>query len=205
MGFSKVAAMALGAVFTGTVGALCAPGPDGERGFVSFGGRTAQLDGHHQFCQREPEECSFRAPQALRVKLSEDTWAMLVRVNDRVNRRMTPMEDINLYGVKELWALPVDNKGDCEDYTLQKRRELIAAGWPEAALSIAMVHTAQGAGHAVLVAMTDQGDFVLDNLNRSIMNPHDTGYSFLKAVAPNNYNMWRRVTVRPAGPQTQSL
>jgi len=205
MSFSKVTVIALGAVFAGTVAALCAPGPEGPRAFVEFGRKADALKGHEDLCRRVPEECSFRAPQALRVLLSESSWALLVRINDGVNRRMTAMEDIVQFGVEELWRLPDENKGDCEDYALQKRRELIDAGWPAAALSVVMVHDAQGAGHAVLVAFTDQGDFVLDNLHRAIMNPQDTGYTFRKAVTPDNYSTWRSVTVRPMAAQAQPL
>ena len=206
MSLSKVFVIALGAVFAGTVGALCAPGTEGTRAFVEFGRKTDGLSGHDDLCRRMPEECSFRAPQALRVILNEDNWALLVRVNDAVNRRMTAVEDIVQHGVTELWGYPVDNKGDCEDYVLQKRRELIDAGWSPAALSVAMVLDNTGAGHAVLVAMTDQGDFVLDNLHRSIMNPQDTGYEFRKAVTPEDYNSWRSVTVRPvAAPLVRPL
>lgn len=200
MGYAKVAVIALGAVFSGTVGAVCAPGPDGERGFVAFGAKAGALRGHEDLCRRVPVECAFRAARDLRVVLNDTTWALLVRVNDAVNRRMTAVEDKDLYGVDELWTFPADNKGDCEDYALQKRRELIDAGWAPTALSIAMVMNRNGEGHAVLVARTDQGDFILDNLNRAIVNPQDTGYEFRKAIAPDNYTTWKNVTVRPARP-----
>ena len=205
MRLGKIATWAFAASFSGTAAALCAPGPDGPRGFVEFGGAADGLRGHQDLCRRLPVECAFRAPQALRVILNDDKWAMLVRVNDSVNRAVTAVEDIDQHGVDELWTYPVDNKGDCEDFALLKRRTLIEAGWPEAALSIVMVIEQAGRGHAVLVAMTDKGDFVLDNLNRSIMSPQQTGYQFRKAVTPDNYNLWRSVTVRPALPQPQPL
>lgn len=205
MGFAKVAVIALGAVFSGTAGAVCAPGPDGERGFMEFGAKADALRGHQDLCRRLPAECAFRAPQDLRVVLDDATWALLVRVNDSVNRRLTGVEDKELYGVDELWTFPEDNKGDCEDFALLKRRELIEAGWAPSALSIAMVINRDGEGHAVLVARTDQGDFILDNLNRAIMNPQDTGYDFRKAITPQDYNAWQSVTVRPALPRAQPL
>jgi len=42
--------------------------------------------------------------------------------------------------------------GDCNNYALEKRRELIALGWPRAALLLAAAVTETGEGHLVLVA-----------------------------------------------------
>ena len=35
------------------------------------------------------------------------------------------MNDIDIYGKDEVWAYP-DGVGDCEDYVLEKRRDLCA-------------------------------------------------------------------------------
>jgi hypothetical protein len=70
------------------------------------------------------------------------------------------------------WATPLaqgDQYGDCEDYVLEKRRALIAAGVPEDALSIAVATTTWGESHAVLLVTTDQGDYVLDSLTPWIL------------------------------------
>jgi predicted transglutaminase-like cysteine proteinase len=58
----------------------------------------------------------------------------------------------------------------CKDYVLVKRRKLIEAGVPRESLLIAIVWTAQEQGHAVLIAHTDRGDFVLDNLMPNVQS-----------------------------------
>jgi predicted transglutaminase-like cysteine proteinase len=89
-------------------------------------------------------------------------------VNQDVNREVKKSTDFDLYGLMEYWTLPrvINGKmyGDCEDYALEKRRRLIAAGVPTEALSMAVAITARGESHAVLVVSLESGDWVLDNL-----------------------------------------
>ena len=53
------------------------------------------------------------------------------------------MDDQRHYGRAEYWNIPTDGYGDCEDYALTKRRDLIAAGFPAQALRIAVVLTGE--------------------------------------------------------------
>jgi predicted transglutaminase-like cysteine proteinase len=93
---------------------------------------------------------------------------LLNQVNQTVNRIVHSASDMDLYGQAEYWSLPrvIDGKmyGDCDDYALEKRRELIEAGVPESALSMAVAVTARGESHAVLMISLKSGDWVLDNL-----------------------------------------
>ena len=93
---------------------------------------------------------------------------MVNTINREVNRDVHKATDFDLYGLLEYWSLPrvINGKmyGDCEDYALEKRRRLIAAGVPEQALSMAVAVTARGESHAVLVVRFESGDWVLDNL-----------------------------------------
>ncbi|KRA65938.1 hypothetical protein ASD79_01245 [Caulobacter sp. Root655] len=93
---------------------------------------------------------------------------MVNTINREVNRDVHKATDFDLYGLLEYWSLPrvIDGKmyGDCEDYALEKRRRLIAAGVPEETLSMAVAVTARGESHAVLVISFESGDWVLDNL-----------------------------------------
>src|SRR5690606_3245681 len=63
---------------------------------------------------------------------------------------------------------------DCEEFVLAKMVALVDIGIPRGALSIASVET-DAVYHAVLLVATDQGDFVLDNLN-----PNLTRWDLLK-------------------------
>lgn len=117
---------------------------------------------------------TFAAPSASvlawTTRAERDQLKLLNLVNQSVNRDVKKASDLDLYGQPEYWALPrlVDGKlyGDCEDYALEKRRQLIAAGVPESALSLAVAVTSRGEGHAVLMISLKSGDWVLDNLTR---------------------------------------
>lgn len=101
-------------------------------------------------------------------RLTKDQMRLINTINRQVNREVQKADDFDLYGMIEYWSLPrvINGKmyGDCEDYALEKRRRLIEAGVPAAALSMAVAVTARGESHAVLVVAFEQGDWVLDNL-----------------------------------------
>ena len=75
---------------------------------------------------------------------------------------------------------------------LEKRRALIARGVPAAALSIAVVTTNQGEGHAVLLVDTNQGEVVLDSLSPSIVSWRDIPYSWVERQVPGEPMIWVR-------------
>ena len=98
-------------------------------------------------------------------------WSTLNRVNAEVNGRIVQRTDIEAWGEQDLWSTPLKSGlavGDCEDFVLEKRRALLAAGLPPRALNIAVVVTRWGETHAVLLVDTNKGEFVLDNLSRSV-------------------------------------
>lgn len=93
----------------------------------------------------------------------------LHRINRQINRAIRPREDREAYGLAEYWSRPIalygrGAVGDCEDYALEKRAALLAAGWPARSLSLAVAISPRVGLHAVLIVSTDQGDYVLDNL-----------------------------------------
>lgn len=105
-------------------------------------------------------------------------------INREVNRDVHKATDFDLYGLLEYWSLPrvINGKmyGDCEDYALEKRRRLIAAGVPESALSMAVAVTARGETHAVLVVSFESGDWVLDNLTPWATPWEDLNYRWVQ-------------------------
>lgn len=145
--------------------------------------------GYIGFCMRYPAECA-RKSDARPIKLDATAWALLKSVNDEVNRRIQPITDKDHWGVPERWDLPSDGKGDCEDYALLKQKILIEKGFPVGALLMTVVIDRDGAGHAVLTAVTDRGDFVLDNQDETILPWLDTGYRFVKRQSMQDPNVW---------------
>jgi len=131
------------------------------------------------------------APEA--VELTPKLWATLTSVNDRINRAIARKADIEAYGVDEFWSLPLQagvGFGDCEDYVLEKRRALLAAGVRRDALSIAVVVTPKGERHAVLLVETASGAYALDNLTPYILPWSKTGYRWLQRQVAGSSTRW---------------
>jgi predicted transglutaminase-like cysteine proteinase len=143
------------------------------------------------FCLRFPDECAVDENTGpAHATLTPALWNELQSINNGVNRELTPIDDRKHYGTAEYWTIPTDGMGDCEDYTLLKRKALIAKGVPARALRMAIVLTAKNERHAVLTVVTDRGDFVLDNLARNIKGWDETGYHWIARHHPNSHRAW---------------
>jgi len=122
------------------------------------------------------------------TRTEREQMKLLNQINQSVNRVVKKASDQDLYGENEYWALPrlVNGKlyGDCEDYALEKRRQLLAAGVPEAALSMAVAFTARGESHAVLMVSLQSGDWVLDNLTPWATPWQDLNYHWVERQVP---------------------
>ncbi|WP_425354564.1 transglutaminase-like cysteine peptidase [Jiella sonneratiae] len=149
---------------------------------------TSQPIGHYEFCKRYPTTCRANATAAA-VKLSPQVWARVVDVNSVVNTNIFPRTDQEVYGVPEYWAYPT-TEGDCEDFALLKQYMLEREGIPASALLVTVVKQTNGDGHAVLTLRTDQGDFVLDNLDNRVLPWEATSYTYLKRQAADNAGKW---------------
>ena len=114
-------------------------------------------------------------------------------INLRVNRTYREISDARQYKRREFWALPTALGGDCEDFALMKKRELIRAGVAPDRLRIATVLDRQRNPHAVLVVRTEAGDLVLDNLTNRVLTWDDTGYTFLRIQDPQSRGGWSMV------------
>lgn len=126
-----------------------------------------------------------------RTILVDDALMQTVRaVNSRANRSIRPISDFNQYRVMERWSLPTARGGDCEDYALYKKRELIRAGIPAEQLLIAVVLDRKRQPHAVLILRTGKQDLVLDNMNSRILPWQKTGYTFLRLQNPRQPSGW---------------
>jgi len=170
---------------------LGAPAEGSERAvYVSVGTMARAPIGWVEFCNENPRECPTASTEPRDVVLTTKVWKDLVRVNRWVNETISPVTDLEHWGVVEKWSYPDDGKGDCEDYVLLKRRMLMQAGWPREALLVTVVRNKNGEGHAVLTVKTDKGDFILDNQAEEVLLWSDTGYRFVKRQSQSNPNNW---------------
>ncbi|MER8744892.1 transglutaminase-like cysteine peptidase [Mesorhizobium sp. M1004] len=158
--------------------------------YMHTGGRTTQPVGHYEFCQKLPQECAQRTPKQAPVELTRKLWAAIVDVNNSVNTRIVPRTDMEMWGKEEVWSYPDSGFGDCEDYALEKRRELMALGVPAGNLLMTVARQQNGDGHAVLTVRTSLGEFILDNLDSKVLSWTDTDYTYLKRQSDQNSGVW---------------
>jgi predicted transglutaminase-like cysteine proteinase len=145
-----------------------------------------------EFCDNPAHRADCDVPQ-LRpsvAKLDEARWQRMLAINANVNQKVVAITDLDQWGVAERWSYPTTGKGDCEDYVLEKRRQLIQAGFPRQSLLITVVRDKKGEGHAVLLVKTDRGDFILDNAEAKVLIWFDTGYRFVKRQSEESPNTW---------------
>lgn len=167
-----------------------------QSAFMRVYGSTQPPYGFVRFCEDTPAECRGGPIEDSRFNATPDRLSQLDEINRSVNHAIQPVTDLENYGVNEYWTIPKNGKGDCEDYALMKRHELIAQGWPTGSLLMTVVRDEKGEGHAVLTARTLQGDFVLDNKNDDVKIWHKTGYDFVMRQSFLNPRVW--ISLDPA-------
>lgn len=106
---------------------------------------------------------AFQLDKENRIEFTDDLWTLLRNVNRETNK-LEYETDQAQFGTAEYWTQYADRlgKGDCDDYTLTKRRLLIEAGVPYECLCPAACMLG-GSGHLVLIVRTTQGAYVLDS------------------------------------------
>lgn len=131
---------------------------------------------------------------------TREDLAQINQINRQINRAMIGVTDQIAFGRTEFWTMPLSAPeysslrtrplADCEDFALEKRRALIAAGIPETALYLAVAVSPRTSLHAVLVVATVQGDLVLDNLNDWVVGYQETGYTWVKRQSTTSLLDW---------------
>jgi len=157
--------------------------------FMRVFGPAQPPHGFVRFCEETPKECSADQKSEARFDAAPERLGELDAVNREINQAITPVTDLEVYGVNEYWTLP-RTKGDCEDYALLKRRKLIEKGWPVSALLLTVVRDEKGEGHAVLTARTVQGDFILDNKSEDVRLWTVTPYQYVMRQSYLNPRVW---------------
>ncbi len=165
--------------------------PELSSPYMRVYGHTLPPFGFVQFCEITPSECNSGQGNDQRFVATPERLSELDEINRAVNKAIQPVTDIDHYGVSELWVIPRDNKGDCEDYALMKRHILMhQRGWPANALLMTVVRDEQGDGHAVLTARTAQGDFILDNKAEEVKLWYLTPYAYVMRQSYLNPKVW---------------
>jgi len=140
------------------------------------------------FCMKTPDQCrKVGGPDTMALDM--ERGAQLFKVNSAVNRSIRPVNDRS--GTDD-WEVDVKS-GDCEDFALTKRKQLIDLGWSSASLRIAVALTSGGEGHAVLIAKTSVGDLVLDNRTGAIKDWRNTDLRFLMVQSRENPKQWQKI------------
>ena len=151
-----------------------------------------------QFCLKYPSDCKSGRLllEGDRIELNDTRRSELETINRTVNSSIRPERNENgLAGEK--WLLsPL--RGDCNDYAVTKRHQLIARGWPTRTVLLSEVVTVSGEHHLVTVVRTTNGDLVLDNLTDQIKPWSRTPYRWLRIQTPKNPNYWASISERNA-------
>lgn len=155
-----------------------------------------------RFCLQYRDDCEVHRMLAYRrgVTLTPERWDELVAVNRAVNRAIVPQRNEGGLAA-EAWLVS-PSAGDCNDYAVTKRHELLARGWPSHALVLAEVVVPSGEHHLVLVVRTREGDVVLDNLSANVRSVSQPRYRWVRAQSPRHPNFWASVSVAPAAVRT---
>jgi predicted transglutaminase-like cysteine proteinase len=169
--------------------------------FMRIFGPAQPPHGFVRFCEAMPSECAPDHRQEARFDATPERLKELDDVNRAVNKAIAPATDLEVYGVNEYWTLP-RTRGDCEDYALLKRHNLIRRGWPVSALLMTVVRDEKGEGHAVLTARTVQGDFILDNKTDEVRPWNKTPYDYIMRQSYLNPHVWVALDTRPSPPAT---
>ena len=169
--------------------------------------RTAQTHG----------PLAIAGARALHARLAtlvgQDDVARLVAINQFFNNRIVFTSDMEVWGVEDYWASPLEmlgkGRGDCEDYVIGKYFSLLAAGIAPAHLRLVYVRATLAAtdaqavsvlAHMVLAysAVPGGDPLILDNLIGEI-RPASQRPDLLPVFSFNDAGLWKGVNGPSAG------
>jgi predicted transglutaminase-like cysteine proteinase len=162
---------------------------------IKFEAPTLAPMAYTQFCLRYEDECRPRMMfRGGPVRLTVERWDDLKEVNNTVNEDIVPeRNELGLAGEK--WLIGPD-RGDCNDYAVTKRHQLLNRGWPARALLLSEVVTRSGEHHLVLVVRTKSGDLVLDNMTSQIKPWSRAPYRWVRIQLPTETRLWATISGR---------
>jgi len=156
-----------------------------------------------EFLKKAEEKCGKEGParftaweELIHNDKSPSDREKLSKVNHFYNSRIRFVNDIELWGVQDYWATPIEflckNVGDCEDFAIAKYFTLKAMGVAEEKLNIAYVKAIQyNIAHMVLTYYSEPGaePLVLDNLIDSI-DPASKRTDLMPVFSFNGLGLW---------------
>lgn len=194
-----VAMLAFGTIFAEASFAAQPLPKLGSAQFIPTRGPSSGVPaGYYMLCRKAHPVCRTTRGRGVArngsgaVQLNSATWRQLIDINARINRSMRQVSDSYKNGRADEWTVG-GGKGDCEDFALTKKQELLRLGWPSSALLIALARTGSGQSHAVLIARTDNGDLVLDNLNPRVRAFSRQLYRWDMVQSPTQTWVWHRI------------
>lgn len=152
------------------------------------------------------EHCAMTGWYALLDSLRNASAAeKLDAVNHWVNR-LPYVTDRENWGVADYWESPAEmiaRGGQCEDYALVKYIALRALGFPSSAMRIVAVRDGFE-DHAVLVVRLDGRIYLMDNLERTVVESSAApAYRLIYAVNENSF--WHYVNTDISVPDSPGL
>lgn len=137
----------------------------------------------------------------------QEEESRLALVNQFFNQRIAFRDDIEVWGVADYWASPLETlekgQGDCEDYAIAKYFSLVAAGVPEGKLRMVYVRAqfrGRSQAHMVLAyyAQPEGEPLILDNLVPEV-RPASARSDLLPVFSFNSEGLWQGVGSASAG------
>ena len=151
---------------------------------------------HVRFCLRYPDECKAGSDTNSKVDATAENIDLLKRVNHSVNNSIAPRAKVYGSNLEDRWTIDPAS-GDCNDYAVTKRHELVENGIPANALRLSVTMTPSGIGHLVLVVSMTNADVVLDNLTEVIRPWQETDYRWLKIQSAADPRYWKEISPVP--------
>ena len=156
-----------------------------------------------EFLKKAEEKCDKEGParftaweDLIHKDKSSSDREKLAKVNHFFNARIQFVNDIDLWGVKDYWATPIEflckRAGDCEDFAIAKYFTLMAMGVAEEKLNITYVKAIQyNIAHMVLTYYSEPGaePLILDNLIDSI-DPASRRTDLMPVFSFNGAGLW---------------
>jgi len=161
------------------------------------GGETMPPSGLLGFCVKHLSDCAATTSNVPAVDLTAQRLRQLQSVQTSVNAAIVAAEVPN-----NAWDYPINGYGECNQYALEKRRQLIALGWSRGDLLLTSALTEHGEGHLVLLVRTSSGDVVLDNRVSEVVSWTSLPYQWLAQQSEQSLVKWVSVVdpskTRPA-------
>ena len=144
--------------------------------------------GYTAFCNTVDHGCAVDFQPGGEVReATAATMTALFNANRAINAAIAPSTDR-----RDEWRQDA-RFGDCEDFALAKRRFLMARGWRADQLLLAIGAAPGGAAHAVLIARTSLGDFILDSRSDHVAPWSETDLKWIARQSARLPAVWVRL------------